>query len=72
LNAAGKAEIPIENAASARIEREAVADCIGEEESVTLTLKLEVAAAVAIPVIAPVDVFNAKPRGKAPPVTDQV
>ena len=32
----------------------------------------EVAAAVAIPVIAPVDVFNAKPRGKAPPVTDQV
>lgn len=72
MNAAGKAEMLIENAASARSDNEAVADCTGEDESVTLTVKFDVAAAVAVPIIAPVEAFRLSPAGNEPEVTVHV
>ncbi len=62
----------IEKGESARIERDAVADCAGEEESVTRTAKLALPAVVAMPVIAPVDAFKLRPVGRAPLVMLQL
>jgi hypothetical protein len=40
--------------------------------SFTWTVKLEVAAAVGVPVTVPVEEFRDKPAGSEPPLTDQV
>ena len=50
-----------------------VAACgAGVSESVAVTVKFEVPAAVGIPEIAPVALFRDSPAGKLPVVTDQV
>ena len=54
------------------IERLAVCDCTGEDESVTLTVKLEEPAAVGVPAIAPVDAFRLSPAGSVPDKMFQV
>lgn len=43
-----------------------------EPESVTLTVKLEVPAAVGVPVIAPLEAFRLSPAGKVPVARDQL
>jgi hypothetical protein len=48
------------------MERLAVCDCAGEEESLTFAVKVEVAAAVGVPVMTPVDEFSASPAGSVP------
>ena len=72
MNAEGSVETFTEKAASARIESAAVADCVGDEESVTRTPKLAVPAVVAVPAITPVDGFKVSPAGSAPLVIAQV
>jgi hypothetical protein len=55
------------------IERAAVAvRAVGVVESVTVTVKSEVAAAVGVPVMAPVEASRLSPAGKVPVVTDHV
>jgi hypothetical protein len=44
---------------------------VGVAESVTITVKLEVATVVGVPVIAPVAVFSVSPAGRVPTETDQ-
>ena len=47
--------------------------CAGLLESVTLNVSaVALAAAVGVPVIAPVDVFNLRPAGSVPLVSDHV
>lgn len=48
------------------IERLAVCDCDGSEESMTLTVKVAVPVAVGVPVIAPVAPFKLRPAGSVP------
>jgi hypothetical protein len=52
--------------------RFAVAVLVGLSESVTVTVKLIVPTCgpVGVPVIAPVELFNERPAGKLPLVTD--
>jgi hypothetical protein len=54
------------NCASTRSVRAFVAVWTGEEESVTCTVKFEVAAVVGVPVIAPVLELSVRPAGKLP------
>jgi hypothetical protein len=54
------------------IDRLAEAVLAGLFESVTVTVKLELPAAVGVPVIAPDEAFRLSPAGSAPEVSDQV
>jgi hypothetical protein len=46
--------------------------CVGVVESVAVTVKVEVPAAVGVPEIAPVDALRFNPAGNVPTVTLQV
>ena len=54
------------------IDRLAEAVLAGLLESVTCTVKLEVPAAVGVPVMAPVEALRLSPAGSEPLVSDQV
>jgi hypothetical protein len=54
------------------MERGAVAVCTGEDESVTVTVKLKVPGVVGEPVMAPDEVFKVSPGGRVPGGTLQV
>ena len=54
------------------MERGAVAVCTGEDESVTVTVKLKVPGVVGEPVMTPDEVFKVSPGGRVPGGTLQV
>jgi hypothetical protein len=49
-----------------------VAVCAGEDESVTVTVKVELPAVVGVPVMAPVEAARLSPAGSDPVVTAQL
>ena len=61
-----------EAAAETAIEKDWLAVCAGELESVTFSVKEEVPLAVGDPLIVPVDAPSANPAGNVPLVSDHV
>lgn len=53
------------------IERLEVLETAGDSESVTLIVKLEVPAAVGVPLMRPFETLRVKPAGRLPAVIDQ-
>jgi hypothetical protein len=61
----------VEEAGLMEIERLLGADCAGEPESVTRTVKLDWPAAVGVPLMLPLEA-RVKPEGKLPELTAQL
>jgi hypothetical protein len=68
----GKPEEAMVRGASVRRVRDLLAVCCGDEESATCTVKLEVPALVAVPVIAPELEPSDSPAGKEPELMEKV
>jgi len=63
--------VPVPAAAMA-IEKDSLADCAGELESVTCAVIEDVPDCVGVPAMSPVDAVSARPVGSEPPAIDHL